>query len=93
MTETAPAGFIGLPQAADLSHAVAAEAHEHAARAHRLAARNHAAGNHAAAAECAAEALRQSRSAVGLSQNADLSTRSQGMPKPAALNVASAGRR
>jgi hypothetical protein len=66
---------IGLPQGSGFSHAVAAEAHEHAARAHRLAAEQFASGNFGAALEFAQQAVAQAHSADMLSVNAQDWTR------------------
>ncbi|CAH2599296.1 conserved protein of unknown function [Rhodovastum atsumiense] len=59
-----------MPRRPDMSHTLAAEAHEHAARAHRLAAQSHEQGNYAAAVEFAGQAAQQARSAEELSRNA-----------------------
>lgn len=66
---------IGMPLGAGVSHAVAAEAHEHAARAHRLAAEQCARGNSRAAQEFARQAAAQAHSAAALSVNAQEQTR------------------
>lgn len=65
---------IGMPHGSGLSHAVAAEAHDHAARAHRLAAEQFACGNHHAALELARQAATQAHSADVLSRNAQVRT-------------------
>ena len=62
--------FLGMPRAAGMSHAVAAEAHEHAARAHRQAAQEYDRGNHGAAEALAAQAAMQANTAAVLSRNA-----------------------
>lgn len=66
---------IGMPLGSGVSHAVAAEAHEHAARAHRLAAEQCARGNVLAAREFARQAVAQAQSAAALSLNAQERTR------------------
>ncbi len=66
---------IGMPREPGVSHAVAAEAHEHAARAHRLAAEQCARGNFLAAQEFARQASAQAHSAAALSANAQERTR------------------
>src|SRR4051812_18397193 len=63
--------LIGMPDTPDKSHALAAEAHEHAARAHRLAAQSHEKGDRAAAIELAGRAETQAQSARVLSRNAN----------------------
>lgn len=64
----------GMPDTPRLSHALAAEAHDHAARAHRLAAQHHALGEHEAALDFSGQAEAQARNAVRLSRHAHSTT-------------------
>ena len=68
---------IGMPDSPDQSHALAAEAYEHAVRAHRIAAQHQWQGNSTAAIELTESAERHARCARVFALNARMLTDQQ----------------